>query len=61
MSNLLRARSIDELVSACREEKDMDRKVALYNMIRKALAYPPELPAPAMITDDLIDAAIDSF
>lgn len=61
MNDLLRARSIDELMSACREEKNMDRKVALYHMIRKALSYPPELPAPAMITDDLIDAALGSI
>jgi hypothetical protein len=61
MNNLLQADAIDELVWACREEKDMDRKVALYNAIRGALSYPPELPAPAMITDDFIDAALDSI
>ncbi|MEW5839397.1 hypothetical protein [Nitrososphaera sp.] len=63
MSNLLRhqARSIDELVWACREETDMDRKVALYQQIRKALSYPPELAAPAMMTDDFIDSALDNI
>lgn len=61
MSNFLRAKTIDELVWACREEKDMDRKVELYHMIREALSYPPELPAPAMITDDFIDSALDSI
>jgi hypothetical protein len=44
---------------ACREEKDMDKKTALYNKIRKKLSYPPELTMPSMITDDFIDAALD--
>lgn len=39
----------------------MDRKVALYQQIRKALSYPPELAAPAMMTDDFIDSALDNI
>lgn len=58
--NILQAKSIDELVWACREEKDMDRKVALYHQIREALSFPPELAAPSMMTDDFIDSALDN-
>jgi hypothetical protein len=51
--------NIQELVWACRDEKDMDKKTELYNKIRKKLSYPPELVMPSMITDDFIDAALD--
>lgn len=62
MSSILQAtKTIDELVWACREESDMDKKVALYNQIRKALSYPPELAAPSMITDDYINSALDNI
>jgi hypothetical protein len=59
--NILQARSIDELVWECREEKDMDRKVELYHQIREALSFPPELAAPSMMTDDFIDSALDNI
>lgn len=51
--------SIQDLVWACRDETDMDKKTELYNKIRKKLSYPPELKMPSMITDDFIDAALD--
>lgn len=51
--------NIQELVWACRDERDMDKKTALYNKIRKKLSYPPELVMPSMITDDFINAALD--
>ena len=59
--NILRAKSLDELVWACREEKDMDRKVELYHQIRRALSFPPKLAVPSMMTDDLIDSALDNI
>lgn len=54
-----RKASIQDLVWACRDEGDMDKKTELYNKIRKKLSYPPELAMPSMITDDFIDAALD--
>ena len=54
-----RRTNIQELVWACRDERDMDKKTELYNKIRKKLSYPPELVMPSMITDDFINAALD--
>ncbi|HEX6067395.1 MAG TPA: hypothetical protein VFZ05_01225 [Nitrososphaera sp.] len=54
-----RRTNIQELVWACRDEGDMDKKTELYNKIRKKLSYPPELNMPSMITDDFINAALD--
>jgi hypothetical protein len=50
---------MEELVWECREESDMDRKVALYNLIRKFLPNPPKMPS--MVTDDYINSALDDI
>ena len=50
---------IQELVWKCRDERDVDKKIELYNSIRKLLPHSPKLPA--MVTDDYIDAALDQI
>ncbi len=43
----------------CREERDVDRKIELYNEIRKKIQDPNILKLPSMITDDYIDSSLD--
>lgn len=50
---------MDDLVWECREESDMDRKIALYKLIRKLLPNPPKMPS--MVTDDYINSALDNI
>jgi hypothetical protein len=50
---------IQELVWKCRDERDVDKKIELYNRIRKLLPQSPKLPS--MVTDDYIDAALDQI
>lgn len=61
MGNTHAVRRIDELVLDCRDERDMNRKVELYNQIRKKLSYPSTLPVQSMMTDDYIDSALDNI
>jgi hypothetical protein len=51
--------SIQEMVWECRQEDDMDKKVALYNLIRKLIPNPPKMPS--MLTDDYINSALDDI
>jgi hypothetical protein len=37
----------------------MDKKIALYNLIRKLLPNPPKMPS--MVTDDYINSALDEI
>lgn len=50
---------MEDLVWECRQESDMDRKIALYRLIRKLLPNPPKMPS--MVTDDYINSALDTI
>ena len=50
---------MEDLVWECREENDMDKKVKLFNRIRKLVPNPPEMPS--MLTDDYINSALDAI
>ena len=50
---------IQELVWKCRDEPDMDKKIELYNRIRKMLPHSRKLPS--MVTDDYINSALDEI
>lgn len=52
-------KEISRLVMMCREERDVDRKIELYNEIRKKIQDPNILKLPSMITDDYIDSSLD--
>jgi hypothetical protein len=54
-------RGIGDLVWACRQERDMDKKLELFNKIRKRLSYPRKLAVPSMVTDDLINSTLDKI
>lgn len=55
---VLHANDISCLIMICREEKDMGRKIELYNEIREKLPDPEVLK---MITDDYIDSSLDKI
>jgi hypothetical protein len=44
----------------CLEENDVDRKIQLYNEIRRELGYPQTLKLPSLITDDYINYALQN-
>ncbi|MCI0564962.1 MAG: hypothetical protein MN733_41375 [Nitrososphaera sp.] len=52
---------IQELISNCRSEDDMDSKVFLFNLIRKLVADSTgrEIKTPSLVTDDFINSALD--
>jgi hypothetical protein len=58
---VLHANDISRLIMICREEKDMGRKIELYNEIREKLPDPEVLKIPSMITDDYIDSSLDKI
>jgi len=46
-----------DLVRACRNEDDMDSKIFLFDLIRKLMADPAEVPS--LLTDDYINSFLD--
>ncbi len=52
-------KEISRLIIRCRAERDMERKIALYQEIRKKIPNPEVLKIPSMITDDYIDSSLD--
>ena len=52
---------IHDLIRACREESDMDRKLLLFELIRKMLVNSTgkDIRIPSLLTDDFINSALD--
>jgi hypothetical protein len=50
---------IQELMWKCRDERDVDKKIELYNRIRKVLPHSRKLLS--MVTDDYINSALDEI
>lgn len=44
----------------CIDESDVDKKIKMYDEIRRALGYPKQLKIPSMITDDYINYVLQN-
>ncbi len=49
------------MIMICRGENDVDRKIEIYNRIRKILGYPHNLSLPSYVTDEYIDSVLDEI
>lgn len=49
------------MIMLCRKENDVDRKIEIYNRIRKTLGYPHKLNLPSYVTDEYIDSTLDNI
>jgi hypothetical protein len=61
MSQTILYDEVRRMIMLCRKENDVDKKIEIYNRIRKTLGYPHQLSLPSYVTDEYIDTVLDEI